>query len=274
MVCGAPHPRLRRFVGSYHGYRYTGGPPGVHHGLPSTSLTVVIAFDVPLDVAWLTAGDSRRQTWAVASGLHLQPAVIRHDGHQHGIQLDLSPSGARALLGVPAGELYGGLVSLEELLSGAAPRLYEEVVEAPTWAGRFAALDAALLRLATATTDEPMPDQTLRYAWRRLHASGGRLPVSRLAAEIGWSRGHLTRRFQQELGLGPKQVARLVRFGTTRDLVAIGSARLGDVAADCGYADQAHLTREWQQLTGLSPSAWRAKEAAFVQDGAAAGLRG
>lgn len=266
IVCAAPHPHLRRFVDAYHGYRYAGGPAGVHHGLPSTSLTVVLSFDHPLDVGWLAAPDTRRQAWAVASGLHLGPAVIHHDGRQHGIQLGLTPSGARALLGVPAKELRSGLVALDELLGGAAADLYDDVARAPAWTDRFAALDAALLRRAAASADEPSPDETLRHAWRRLHASGGRLPVDHLAAEVGWSRGHLARRFQRELGLGPKQVARLVRFGAARKLVSTGGTRLVDVAADCGYADQAHLTREWQQLTGLSPSGWLEKEGTFLQD--------
>jgi AraC-like DNA-binding protein len=45
--------------------------------------------------------------------------------------------------------------------------------------------------------------------------------------------------------------------------------RLADLAADLGYADQAHLTREWQALAGCSPRQWMAEELPFVQDRAA-----
>lgn len=109
----------------------------------------------------------------------------------------------------------------------------------------------------------------MQHAWVRLHATGGRLPVSRLAEDVGWSRGQMARRFGSELGIGPKQVARLVRFGRARDLVA-GRRRLAEVAADCGYADQAHLTREWRELAGLAPTSWLEKEGTFVQEIAAA----
>ena len=46
------------------------------------------------------------------------------------------------------------------------------------------------------------------------------------------------------------------------------SGRLGlsDIAAMCGYADQAHLTREWQAMSGYTPTQWRREEVPFVQD--------
>lgn len=263
---GLPHPALRASVTGYHGYRYAGGPGGVHHGLPSTSLTVVLSFDQPLDVGWLGCPGSQRRVWTVASGLTLSPAAIHHDGRQHGIQLDLTPWGARLLLGVPSAELHRGLVDVEDLVgAAAASRLYEEVSMPRTWAGRFAALDAALLRLASANDGRKTLDLTVRHAWSRLHATTGQLAVSRLAADVGWSRGQLARRFRSEFGIGPKQVARLVRFDASRELVTRRS-RLADVAAQCGYADQAHLTREWRELAGLAPRSWLAEEGTNLQD--------
>lgn len=264
---GSPHPSLRRLVTRYHGYRYMEGIGGIHHGLPSTSLTVVLAFDRPLDVGWLGSPGSQRQLWTVASGLTMSPAAIQHDGRQHGLQLDLTPLGARVLLGVPSAALHRELVAVDDLIgAAAAARLYDEVSASRTWAGRFAALDAGLLRLAAAgDSGEQVLDKTVRHAWSRLHATAGQLAVSQLAADVGWSRGQLARRFRCEFGLGPKQLARLVRFAAARELVARHS-RLADVAAQCGYADQAHLTREWRELAGLTPTGWLDEEATFVQE--------
>ena len=59
-VTRLPHPRLRDLVMTYHGYRYEGLEPGMHHGLPATSLTMVLAFDQPVDVGWLADPESRR----------------------------------------------------------------------------------------------------------------------------------------------------------------------------------------------------------------------
>ena len=96
------------------------------------------------------------------------------------------------------------------------------------------------------------------------------MPVATLSDEVGWSRRQLTQRFSREYGIGPKQVARLVRFSTARSLVVDGRAALADVAARCGYADQAHLTREWRELAGVPPTAWLKQEHPFLQERAGA----
>jgi AraC-like DNA-binding protein len=86
-----------------------------------------------------------------------------------------------------------------------------------------------------------------------------------LADEVGWSARHLTNRFRTELGLRPKDAARVTRFDRARRRIGPG-VRLADVAADAGYFDQAHLTREFAAFAGCSPSRWMAEEIGFVQD--------
>ncbi|HOA58762.1 MAG TPA: hypothetical protein PKI09_12305, partial [Dermatophilaceae bacterium] len=99
---GRPHPALRPFVNAYVGYRHQGAP-AVHHGVAGPSATVILAFDEPIDTAWKDDPASRGEHWRLASGLHTRPALIHTGGSQHGIQLDLTPLGVRALLGLPVG---------------------------------------------------------------------------------------------------------------------------------------------------------------------------
>src|SRR4051794_10256255 len=92
--------RLAPFVESMVGYRIAGARPGTHIGMPSDTLTLVISLDDPLD---LVGADGREGRYdAMVAGLHTGPALIRHDGSQHGVQLDLTPAGAALLLGGPA----------------------------------------------------------------------------------------------------------------------------------------------------------------------------
>jgi AraC-like DNA-binding protein len=91
--------------------------------------------------------------------------------------------------------------------------------------------------------------------------------VQELAAEVGWSRRHLTDRFTTEFGLAPKVAARVLRFERAVQRVRRQpTVRLADLAAELGYADQAHLTREWQAIAGCSPRQWIAEELPNVQD--------
>ena len=87
--------------------------------------------------------------------------------------------------------------------------------------------------------------------------SHGLAPVGMLADQVGWSRRHLAQRFTTTFGLTPKVMSRVLRFERAKGLVqAPTRPSLASVAAACGYADQAHLTREWKALAGSAPTQW------------------
>jgi AraC-like DNA-binding protein len=78
-----------------------------------------------------------------------------------------------------------------------------------------------------------------------------------LAEEIGWSRKHLVDRFRSEFGLAPKSLARMMRFHHACRLARTGtSPGWAGIAAESGFADQAHLVREFVALAGEPPTAW------------------
>jgi AraC-like DNA-binding protein len=263
------HPSLRPFVAAAVGYRHEGLPPGEHVGLPSPSLTLVLTLDGPLVV---TAHPDPRQVpgrfETLIGGLHTRPARMRHPGHQEGIQLSLTPLGARALLGVPAGELASVDLPVEDLLGPPGIELHERTREASGWSARFAAVERVLLRVVRADVG---PRAEVAEAWRLTTAAAGRLPVREVARRIGWSPRHLELRFRAEIGLGPKEAARVVRFDRARRALAgrVAAGRppdLASLAVASGFADQAHLTREWRAFAGLPPTRWLAAEFVFVQD--------
>jgi AraC-like DNA-binding protein len=192
--------------------------------------------------------------------------TIAMDGHDHGLHLELTPAGARALLGLPAAALAWEVVDLAELFGADSTALVDRLGCAPTWADRFAILDAVLARRVVEGAGVP---DAVGWAWRRMVVSGGLVAVSELAEEIGWSRRHLGERFRDELGLSPKMAARVMRFQRAcRLLQRPRRPGLADVAAACGYYDQAHLTREWHELAGCTPTVWMAEELPSVQDAA------
>jgi len=271
---GRPSGALRGHV-AYHGYDLHGGPPGVHRGLPSPYLTLIVTFDRPLTMR-SPDGALVHRTVALG-GLHTTPETIVHDGHQSGVHVTLDPLAARALFGRPAAELAGVTVDGDDVLGPVAREVAERVAEAADWDGRFAALDDVLQRVVADASParaagRPVAPE-VRQAWRRVVASGGTVPVHALADEVGWSERHLGQRFRAEVGVGPKVAARMARFDRARRRLAaraIAGAplRLADIAADGGYADQAHLAREFGALAGCSPTRWLAEEIGNVQDAA------
>jgi AraC-like DNA-binding protein len=260
-----PAAPLRPFVTAAHGYRVPANPTGLHRGLPSRDLTLVLELAAPLRVAGL--GDPV-SAHGVLGGLHTGPALIDASVPQDGLQYGLTPWGARALFGIPAGELRGSAVDLAAVLGRATTdRLVERVQAAAGWAQRFALVDAALLRRLGGSGRDTDVLPEVAEAWRLLHATRGRVPVTAVAEHVGWGRRHLSERFRLATGLTPKETARVARFEAARRLLtAPGRPRLVDVATDCGYADQPHLAREWRALAGCSVGTWLREELPFVQD--------
>jgi AraC-like DNA-binding protein len=256
-------PGLDSYVAWLSGYAYSGDPPELHRGLPSQHLTVVICLDEPLGIAF--PGEPVDKFHALAGGLHDTAVAIGQSGNRSGVQLALTPEGSRVLLGVPPAELSKMVVDLGDVLGPDARRLPDRLASLPTWAERFDVIESFLARAVRTRATEPRPE--VGWAWRRLRETAGGVGVQTLAAEVGWSRRHLTDRFRQEYGLPPKVAARVLRFERAVDQMrSPARPRLAEIAARCGYADQAHLTREWQAIAGCTPRRWIAEELPYLQD--------
>lgn len=233
------------------------GAPGVHRGLPSTTVTLVFPAEEPIDVSWADESD-RRASWSSLSGLDPRPAAIHHSGRQRGVQLALTIAGTRALFGMPAAPLAGQLLTLDEVDTGLRD-LPERLAGAdrPAWTSLVTtALTAELARL-----DVPGPRAEVGRALARLTGGAG---VREVADEVGYSRRRLGDLVRAEAGVTPKEYQRIARFERTRQLV--GRRPLAEIAAECGYADQAHLSREWRELAGCTPTTWLREEFPFVQE--------
>ncbi len=260
-----PAVLLRPFVRTLHHYDFGGFPAGEHIGLPSTSVTLIVALDPPLD---LTAGDGvRRVMTSCLSGLHDRSVTIHHDGVQRGMQAELTPLGLYRLLGVPASAVSGVAIGLDDVLGPRAARtLLDRIATAPDWPLRRRILALALARELAGTERRRGPRPEVAQAWSLLTSSGGAARVGDVADAVGWSARHLADQFTLAVGLTPKKVGRIVRFQRSVPLVR-GGHDLADTAARCGFADQAHMTREWAQLAGTSPTRWGREDVlANVQD--------
>jgi transcriptional regulator GlxA family with amidase domain len=232
-------------------------------------LTLVVSAGQPVILLHPSAAVGRHAS--LIGGLRTQPVLIGQAGRQAGVQVMLTPLGARAILGVPAAELAHRELALPDVLAGTAAELVDRVRAAPDLASRTAVVERVLLRLLR--REVAVQPQVAR-AWHAMAVTGGRRPVGQLAGEVGWSSRHLGERFRAETGLTPKQAARVFRFHRARQVLTwrIGAGRPADLsglAVACGFADQAHLSREWRALTGLSPTRWMRAELRFVQDSSA-----
>jgi AraC-like DNA-binding protein len=257
-----PSAALQPYVGFFSGYRQRGLAPATHRGLPSPYLTLIFTMDDPLDVAVHPDPHQPAGRYdALIGGLHLRPAVITHPGRQSGVQVALRPLGCRALFGMPAAELAGADLDAAVVLGApAVAEIRDRLCAAASWPARFAVVDEVLSRRLRPLSAGVAPE--VAHACRRLFA--GNAPIAAVAGEVGWSARYLTDRFRAEVGLRPKEAARVARFDRARRALR-PTARMADIAAGHGFADQSHLVREFRAFAGCTPSRWLADEFGFVQ---------
>ncbi|MFD8143933.1 helix-turn-helix domain-containing protein [Streptomyces sp. NPDC059708] len=246
------HPALRP---------YLRGRVGYSHLAPAYQVRMVPTGRVILNVSLAepfsqirrlgTPGPGTGRIGSAVVGMEDRPAWCTHPGGpQEVIRLEFTPLGAYRLLALPMRELTNLVVELDDVLGPEAGPLVERLAAAPDWAARFDLLDAVLLaRLGRGP--EPAPE--VEQAWRLLTRSAGAVPIARLADEVGWSGSYLVRRFTEQVGLTPKTSARVLRFRRAARLLSRGPVDLAAIAAGCGFYDQAHLTREFRALAGLTP---------------------
>lgn len=265
LVARAPGPHLAGVVIGYTGFAESAPAPVGFRELPCTYVPLII----DLGDGW-SVGDPHHparppeRLRSFVAGLTDGPVGVEHPGTARCLQVDLTPLGARRLLGMPMSEIANRSVGLEDVLGPSAGHLAERLDAAPGWDARIALVEHVVAaRLARSGPADP----GAAWALGRLSASGGRVPIGDLARELGWSHRRLIARFRAEVGLPPKTVARIVRFERLRALLGaepgIGLAR---AAAGCGFSDQAHLAREVRDLAGITPSALRDGDVNYVQD--------
>ncbi len=164
------------------------------------------------------------------------------------------PAAGGPALRIPLSEIRDQRVDLTDLRPADARRL-SAALDPQVSADR-------LLDVTAALAADGAPDSAVTWAARLLRDPAAR--AEDVAAEVGLSLRQLRRRCQAVVGYGPKTLQRVLRF---RRFVARVDAHpealdLAALAAEAGYADQAHLTRECARLSGLTPAALARRRAA------------
>jgi len=165
------------------------------------------------------------------------------------------PGAAASLIGVPADELVDLTVGLDQVWGDAGVRLGELLAGAP---GPDAALGLLQRYLVGRRARADHPDPVVAEAVRRL-MPWQPVEVGVLSGQLAISASQLRRRFLAMVGVGPKALQRTLRFQGYLALAQAAAApggrrvsRLADLAAELGYADEAHLSRECLRLTGVT----------------------
>jgi AraC-like DNA-binding protein len=166
-----------------------------------------------------------------------------------GIRLD--PASAWSVLRWTPAQALDQTIDLREFTGRAAADLAGRCASAPD---ARTCVSRAATWIAERAFDRDVRDPRIAWAAGRLRADDP-APITSLMHDVGLGASRFTQLFRDQVGVSPKRYARITRF--SRTLAAIKSgAPLAAVATDFGYTDQSHLTAEFREHAGFTPSAY------------------
>jgi AraC-like DNA-binding protein len=206
---------------------------------------------------FIDAETGGRQPRDLLAGQMTRPVIALPTGDVDLIGVRFHSGRAGAALRVPMWELQDRLIAGSDVVAG-LDRLVDELRNT-AHGERLDHLSRGLHRCLAAVDADAMAN--VDEALAMIDATRGCIAIESVARRIGISRRHLERQFREYVGLRAKHVARIARIHSVLDLLQQQPSMSGaEIAASCGYSDQAHMIRECQQLAGQTPQRLKTTE--------------
>lgn len=219
---------------------------GLHRVLPDGCIDLLVEFPPLQDVPCLS------MVGTMTRALIVQPEML--SGLFLGVRFQ--PGAAPLFFNFPWPDLVDARIPFQDLEPARSSQLSLQLAEAQTIEARITLLEQFLLSSLRKDCRVPVPIRALLRAHSTAPATAS---ISVLSRDLGISRQYLARLCKSWSGTGPKQLSRILRFRRIVDRIqaAPEDVRWVELALDHGYFDQAHLVRDFHQLSGLAPGQYR-----------------
>lgn len=238
---------------------YWEGAPGPHlqeRLLPQAQAAMILNLcEEPIAIYEDDRGAGYYGT-AAFSGARSNCFTIDCNQQERVVGVQFAPGGAAPFFRMPLSELENASFNMSDLWGKEAGWVRERVLSAPTPQTMLKTLEQCLLELLR------VPDSlhpAVIYMTGQLDICDGPARVQAVTEQIGLSQRRLTQLFHEQVGVSPKTFHRVRRFQhTLKRLHGMCSVDWADLAVECGYYDQAHLSHDFRQIAQMTPSAYLA----------------
>ena len=224
-------------------------PASQERVLPSATCELVVNLGAPMLL--LQGRGEARMTGAIVSGLMTRPLLIGHPQVHEAIGMRVSPLGLRALIHAPAAALADYNAALADVLEAPHDALAARCRQGRT-PHEVLALAIAWARERVASRPAE-PDPLVVWSVAQLMREDARMRVDTLVRRSGYGATRFRQRFVDELGVTPQTFARLIRFRRALEQLRADTPLI-ELALQLGYADQAHLCRDFQRFGATTPT--------------------
>lgn len=245
-----PKPPLNHFVECFWTLEGDGPTPGdaPERILPDGCVELILNFGARFSQH--TNGDRVIQPRHFLVGQMTGPILISPTGRVELLGIRFHPGGTPAFLRLPMSEVTDQVTELGSLSRELERELLHASEDLASLPERTAAVESVLTRRVLTSASFP---SSMDLAARIVN-SAGLISVDQLALDAGISNRQLERRFMREVGVGPKLLSRILRFQQVFRAVERSDSAWASIAIECGYYDQAHLIRDFNQFAQQTPS--------------------
>lgn len=237
-----PAAGLARYVSQY--WLSLNNTSPVYAALPDGCADLVLEVTADNYRSWMYGSTTRPTAIACKAGTHY-------------LGIRFQPGQSRHFITSAAHEITDCRADLQTLMRFPAERVAARIAADAL----FHELDAILMELLCRA---PPVESYIDHVVQHVDAQHGVVRIDDVATQFGKSRRQLERVFLQTVGVPLKFFCMLSRLQHAADLIVQPAARsLTAVAHDAGYSDQAHMTRDFTRLAGVSPGQLRADDAFF-----------
>jgi AraC-like DNA-binding protein len=240
------------------------GEEYAEHMLPSGSVQLIFALHEALIICVPGSAPHQCSSWSRSIVHGPQWGFFKTGPKPAGRSVGIScrPGAAASILGLPVMELTDRHVSLDELWGARGEVLRERLMAQQDPRSVFHVLESELLaQLQRRPSIHPAVTQALASrsgAWPHIR-------IADIQRDSGYSPRHFVALFRRAVGLTPKHYYRIKRFNTA--LQRLAGANRGDlalIAAAAGYSDQAHLSREFREFAGITPTQYCPRDSTSI----------
>jgi AraC-like DNA-binding protein len=219
--------------------------------LPDSCVEIVIHFKQPYKTTYSNkVTEIQPQSFVVAQMKNF--IEIAPTGKTGMVCVRLSAQGAYHFFGLPMLEISNGFTNLNFVWSGLAQEIEDRIAECKTTTKRIDIIQKCLMLQLSKNGKQ---DVTVDHCLNLIYASKGQIRIEDLSSSTGLTNRQLLRKFNNSIGLSPKEFARITKFiNSLRYLTQQNNLYLSAAAYDCGYYDQAHFIRDFKAYSGLTPS--------------------
>ena len=221
--------------------------------LPNGNTQIVINLARDFCTGCSEDGSTFRQASSLVVGMQRRYGIIDLGDLTEMVGVVFAPGGMRRFVHAPTADFSFVETALDDVWGRDAATLRERLIASPTPAAKFRVLEEELLGHLRPGGVHP----AVLLALDKIQNGRAKISVRDLCAATGYSSRRLGQLFGEEVGVGPKMLARILRFQRTVQRLHAGcEMRWDELALECGYCDQSHFANDFRDFSGMSLTAY------------------